>query len=79
MAKTRPDDNISIMVRRVDGVWTTFLVYFEEELTDGVHEPIRENKENVYAIADLPAQVRADLLSAYNGMVAHRDSFTPIT
>jgi hypothetical protein len=63
----------------VDGEWTTFTVVFNEITDDEVLEPTVVERDETYNIADLATQVKTDLLTARAGMIAHRDSMTPIT
>ncbi len=77
MAVTRPDKFLSVTFHRSDDLWTTFEVAWREQIDDATNTWERERSE-LYLISDLPAQVRADLQSAWNGMKAHRDSITPI-
>ena len=79
MAKTRPDDNIDITFRRRGSAWEMFEIAFYEELDDQTHDPMTKRCTFLSPIADLPTQIKVDLLSAYNGMIAHRDSIDPIT
>ncbi len=77
MAITRPDTFVTVSFTKENDQWKTVVVHWREEINDGTSTWERERHED-YRIADLPAQVRADLLSAWNGMKAHRDSITPI-
>jgi hypothetical protein len=77
MAVTRPDKFLTVSFTRADDNWTSFVVEWREEMDDG-GEVWDRSRSETYLIADLPAQVRADLQSAWNGMKAHRDTITPI-
>lgn len=79
MAKTRPDENITIVFRKENAEWTTFTVIFEEKLDDLTTDPMVKGREETYNIEDLTTQIKTDLLAAYNGMVAHRNTIDPIT
>ena len=73
---TRPDKFLSVTFNKSDDNWTSFEVKWREELTDDT-ETWEKKRSETYQIEDLPAAVKADLLSAWNGMKAHRDSVTP--
>lgn len=75
---TRLDTETEVSFRRSGGVWSTFRVSWRDELTDGTAVWGKERSEE-YPISALPAQVQADLLSAWNGMKAYRDQEHPPT
>ena len=77
MAVTRPDKFFSATYDRADGVWTTVIVRWREEISDGTTSWERERTET-YLIEDLPAEVKADLLAAWNGLKEHRNSIHPL-
>ncbi len=77
MSITRPDRFLVVSFTRSNDNWTSFTVEWREEMEDGTNTWDRSRSE-VYLIADLPAQVRADLQSAWDGMKAHRDLLTPV-
>ena len=77
MAVTRPDQFITVSFNRADDDWTTFVVEWREEMDDGTSVWDKERSET-YLIADLPADVKAHLQSAWAGMKAYRDLITPI-
>ncbi|KKL88328.1 hypothetical protein LCGC14_1925820 [marine sediment metagenome] len=78
MSVMRPDRFVTVSFARENDTWTSFTVEWREEIDDGVNVPWERRRSEVFQIEDLPAQVKADLQSAWNGMKAHRDSLTPI-
>lgn len=78
MALTRADDSLTVTFRRAAGMWTEFEVEWVEDMDDGTHLGWQRIRRVAYPIADLPPAVQTDLINAWNGMRAHRESITPI-